>query len=249
MSQDRLDKLVAQIDVTCRKLADPKRVAKYARYFKEGFDAYGVDHESSEWLAKRQIWWDDNRYLGLKGFLTLGERLFATGKYEHGALAFWFVSKFRKEIRPTAFTGIGKWFDGGVRNWAHTDAICSELLAPRLQCGAVRLRTLASWRKSPHRFKRRAVPVAMLGLLKTAPDYGPLLEFIAPMMLDGQRVVHQGLGWFLREAWKKQPEPVEVFLTEWRDSAPRLIYQYATEKMTPAGKERFRRAKSLAAAG
>ncbi len=249
MSQDRLDKLVAQIDATCRRLADPKRVAKYARYFKEGFDAYGVDHELPEWLAKRQMWFDDNRDLGLKGFLALGERLFATGKYEHGAVAFWFVSQFLNEIGPAAFAGIGRWFDGGVRNWAHTDAICGELLAPRLKCGAVRLEALAAWRKSPHRFKRRAVPVAMLGLLKTASDFGPLLEFIAPLMLDSERVVQQGLGWFLREAWKKQPEPVEVFLTEWKNGAPRLIFQYATERMTPVARERFRRQKTVAAAG
>ena len=31
-------------------------------------------------------------------------------------------------------------------------------------------------------------------------------------------------------------------LLEWKDTAARLIYQYATEKMTPAGKARFRSA-------
>jgi len=61
------------------------------------------------------------------------------------------------------------------------------------------------------------------------------------MMLDSERVVHQGLGWFLREAWKRRPKEVEQFLREWKDSAPRLIFQYATEKMTPAGRARYRR--------
>jgi 3-methyladenine DNA glycosylase AlkD len=64
------------------------------------------------------------------------------------------------------------------------------------------------------------------------------------MMLDEERVVHQGLGWFLREAWKRQPEPVERFLLEFKDCAPRLIFQYATEKMPPADKVRFRKAKA-----
>jgi hypothetical protein len=52
--------------------------------------------------------------------------------------------------------------------------------------------------------------------------------------------VHQGPGWFLREAWKVQPRPVERFLRCWKDTAARLIFQYATEKMTPAQKQRFR---------
>ncbi|MBM3746002.1 MAG: DNA alkylation repair protein, partial [Acidobacteria bacterium] len=203
----------------------------------------------------------------------------------------WFVGQYRDEIGPRAFAGIGKWFDGGVRNWALCDVVCGELLAPRLACGAVKLDALKSWRASPHKFKRRAVPVAMLGLLgkrgqaalstgaaqrgqaalsteaaqrgQAALSTGaaqrgqaalstegqgglsPLLEFLRPLMRDAEKVVQQGLGWFLREAWKKQPEPVEAFLLEFKDTAPRIIFQYATEKMTAARKERFRRAKAV----
>ena len=50
-------------------------------------------------------------------------------------------------------------------------------------------------------------------------------------MMDPERVVQQGLGWFLRETWKKHPKAVEAFLLEWKDRSPRLIFQYATEKM------------------
>jgi hypothetical protein len=32
-----------------------------------------------------------------------------------------------------------------------------------------------------------------------------------------------------------------LFLDEWKDQAGRVIYQYATEKMSPAKRERFRR--------
>jgi hypothetical protein len=34
---------------------------------------------------------------------------------------------------------------------------------------------------------------------------------------------------------------VEAFLLEWRQQAPRLIFQYATEKMAAAERARFRR--------
>jgi 3-methyladenine DNA glycosylase AlkD len=102
---------------------------------------------------------------------------------------------------------------------------------------------LEEWRDSPARFKRRAVPVSLLPLLKTAKDFAPLLEFVRPMMLDQERVVHQGLGWFLREAWKKQPKRVEPFLAEFKETAARLIFQYATEKMTAEQKARYRRSR------
>lgn len=246
---DQWDKLVSEIDAACRKFANPQLVAKYARYFAEGYDAYGVKCDDPAWEEQKRAWFAAHGALGLDGFLELGNRLFATGKYEHGAVAIWFLKQFRERIGPQAFAGVGKWFEGGVRNWAHSDVICGELLSPGLETGAVRLEALASWRKSSHKYRRRAVPVAMLGLLKSAADFRPLLDFLRPLMLDAEKVVHQGVGWFLREAWKKQPGPVEAFLTEWKDASPRLIFQYATEKMSAADKQRFRRAQAPAGGG
>jgi 3-methyladenine DNA glycosylase AlkD len=84
----------------------------------------------------------------------------------------------------------------------------------------------------------------MLGLLKAEAHVSLWLDFLRPLMTDAERVVQQGLGWFLREAWKKHPRPVEAFLLEWKDQAPRLIFQYATEKMSKADRARFRRQKA-----
>jgi hypothetical protein len=67
------------------------------------------------------------------------------------------------------------------------------------------------------------------------------------MMLDGERVVHQGLGWFLREAWKRDAATVEPFLLEFKDTAARLIFQYATERMTAGDKARFKADKATTA--
>jgi 3-methyladenine DNA glycosylase AlkD len=72
----------------------------------------------------------------------------------------------------------------------------------------------------------------------------PLVDFIEPLMRDPEKVVQQGLGWFLREAWKRRPKPVEAFLLRHKETAPRVIVKYATEKMDRAGKERFRRTQS-----
>ena len=103
--------------------------------------------------------------------------------------------------------------------------------------------SLKSWRKAINRFQRRAAVVGLIKPMKKASDFEPYFEFIEIMMMDNERVVHQGLGWFLREAWKKQSEPTEGFLLKWKDSAARLIFQYATEKMEPGQKLKFRKNK------
>jgi 3-methyladenine DNA glycosylase AlkD len=242
---DRTQALANEIREYCAAHANPKLALKYARYFTEGYDAWGLlDKNHPFFNQKQQEWLESYRGLGLRGFLKLGELLFSSGKYEEGSLAIRFVGHFYDQLDAKALPGLAKWFAAGIANWAHTDVLCGLLLSPLLQSGRLELPAFASWRKSKLRFQRRAVPVAMLGLLKTKAKPGPLLDFIGPLMLDPERVVQQGLGWFLRETWKLYPRPVEAFLREWKDQAPRLIYQYATEKMPKAARARFRREKT-----
>lgn len=243
IARDRVAALAASIRAYCAENADPVKAQKWARYFKEGYDAWGLlDKEHPLWNERQAEWLNENRDIGIRGFLRLGNILFASGKYEEGALALRFISSMRGELDAGTFPLLGQWFEG-IRNWAHADVLCNDVIAPLLKNGVVSLDNVATWRASSLKYQRRAVPVAMLGLLKTDCEVPPLLDFVRPLMTDSERVVHQGVGWFLREAWKKDPEPVEAFLLEWKDQAPRLIYQYATEKMAPADKERFRASK------
>jgi 3-methyladenine DNA glycosylase AlkD len=237
----KLTKLAQEIESFCIQHASADVVKKYSRYFKEGYQAYGVNHENMR--AHKEMLLDAHSDLGLSGFLNLGDLLFQNPNYEMGSFAIILTAAFRDQIGPVEFQRVGCWLDAGVRNWAHCDVLSGELTGWCLARGSVGLEALDEWRSSPARFKRRAVPVSLLPLLKTAQDYAPLLEFVRPMMLDQERVVHQGLGWFLREAWKKQPKRVEPFLAEFKETAARLIFQYATEKMTPRQKARYRRSR------
>jgi 3-methyladenine DNA glycosylase AlkD len=250
------ERLVREIQQYCAAHADPKLATKYARYFTEGYDAWGLlDKNHPFFNERRDEWLERYRRIGTDGFIEAGALLFATGKYEEGSIAINFLKQRLAELDEVAALALGRWFEAGVRNWAHTDVICGELLGPLLQDGRLTLKALAPWRESPPRFLRRAAVVAVIGLLGPWKKGQPaataqravtrrLLAYVKPMMLDGERVVQQGLGWFLREAWKRDAATVEPFLLSFKDTAPRLIYQYATERMTAAGKARFRASKT-----
>jgi len=236
--------LVKEIREYCKAHADAQKAKKWERYFKEGYDAWGLlDKENPLWNEKQAEWLEKYRGLGVQGFMKAGELLFAGGKYEEGALAIRFLKARRAELDSKAFVLLGKWFESGIANWAHTDVLCAEVLVPLVTSGQVTVNVLESWRASKHKFQRRASAVALLDLVKKGGNIKQLVEFVRPMMSDGERVVQQGVGWFLREAWKKEPKPVETFLLEFRDTAPRLIFQYATEKMTPGQKAKFKKEK------
>ncbi len=233
-------RLVTQIRAFCRAHADPTRAARYAGYFKEGYDPYGVPAESL--LSHKQALLDAHApTLGLEGFLDAGDTLVESGKYEEASFAILLVAGLRDEFTPAAFDRVGRWLDTGIRNWAHADVLCGEVLSVFLSRGVVPFSRMARWRTASSKWRRRAVAVALVTLAKKGHDPEPLLEFVRALMEDEAREVHQGVGWFLRELWKRNPNAVESYLDEWKDRAPRLIFQYATEKMDAATKARFKR--------
>jgi len=230
--------LHANLIAYCKANADETIVKKYSRYFKEDYDAYGVTFPlMQEKLQSVMMEFSPD----LITILETSRLLLKGTKYEETSFALMMVKALKKQYTPATFEEIGYWFSLGIRNWAHTDALCSEILSVFLLKNIISYKDMASWRTSSNKFQRRAVPVALIKLMKVSDDHLEFFQFIEPLMMDPAREVHQGLGWFLREAWKKQPLPVEEFLLKWKDTAPRLIFQYATEKMTPAEKERFRR--------
>jgi 3-methyladenine DNA glycosylase AlkD len=135
------------------------------------------------------------------------------------------------------------WFETGINNWAHTDVTCGHLIKPLLLKQIIDINAFDLWRKAKNKYQRRAVPVSLIGILKTTSDFKPLFRFIEPLMRDPERVVHQGVGWFLREAWKLNKPDTEAFLLKWKNDSPRLIFQYACEKMNAEEKLRFKRDK------
>jgi 3-methyladenine DNA glycosylase AlkD len=238
----KLREKLMEIRDFCQKNADLARVQKYARFFVEGYDAYGVDQKLME--KQRDLWLQAYRKdLGFDGFLRLGNLLVESGKYEEASCAILFVTKFKEEFTPETFGRLGCWLDQGFRNWAHTDVFCGEVLAHFVTERIASLDAFSEWRNANSKWKRRAVPVTLIKSLQTGIPVSRLLEFVSPMMLDSEKVVQQGLGWFLREAWKKSPALVEKFLLDWKNTCPRLIVQYATEKMSASKKRRFKRSK------
>jgi 3-methyladenine DNA glycosylase AlkD len=235
-----IESLINEIREKLNAHANPALVKKYSRFFVEGYDSYGVDLK--ELRSERDAWLKDNRQkLGLEGFLQLGDKLVQSGKYEEGFIAMDFIKHFENEYTPATLKRLGNWLENGLCNWAHIDSFSGEVISVFLVNKIVALDAFSSWRSSPSKWKRRAVPVTLIKALKTEIPPAALLEFINPMMMDEEKVVHQGLGWFLREAWKKSPDQVEPFLMKWKDDCARLIIQYATEKMTKEKKAGYKR--------
>ena len=215
-------------------------VQKYLRYFKEGYDAYGLSRDQVEIKVKEILAMPDVTHeLILETSLILVE----SPKYEMTVIAIRLILNKNKIWTTATFKTVEKWFSVGITNWAQTDYICGEMMNLFFKKRLIDLESITGWRSAKNKFQRRAAVVGLIKPMKISTDFKPWYDFIEPMMHDPAREVQQGLGWFLRETWKKQPDVAEAFLMKYKNTAPRLIFQYATEKMTPEGKLRFRREK------
>lgn len=233
---------LAEIRTFCRENADDAVVAKYTRFFTEGYDAYGVERKLME--KQRLAWFKAySGDLDFEGFMDLGDRLARSGKYEEGSLAIFFAAAHRKQFTPGSLDRLGAWLDWGFRNWALTDSFCGEVLSHFITDAIIGPEGFSGWRNAESKWKRRAVPVALIRAPRVGIPVTRLLDFLTPMMPDKEKVVQQGLGWFLKEAWKHSPAPVEHFLAEWKDSCSRLIIRIACEKMSASGKAAFRKSR------
>lgn len=224
------------------KNSDLKIVEKYSRYFKEGYNGYGIDQKIFEQQKDKWIesWKEE---MTIEDYLELGDRLVQNEKLEEVSLAVHFLASQKEHYTPQTFDRIGHWFDIGISNWANTDVLCMLVLTNFLTKKIITLKKLKEWTAASSEWKRRAVPVTLVEMTKKGIKPSQVIPLIEPLMLDKSEYVQKGIGTLLRELWKKYPTEVEQFLMKWKDTCGRLIIRYATEKMDKEDRKRFRKSK------
>jgi 3-methyladenine DNA glycosylase AlkD len=226
----------------CIANSDDSIIKKYSRYFKEGYDGYGID---SKILASQKMKWLDlwKDEMTISDYLDLGDLLLSTGKFEEADFATQFVASKKDEFSTETFDRVGNWLENGIQNWANTDVLCMLVLSEFICNKIIEPKDFMNWTKSESKWKRRAVPVSFYEVIKKGHSPEPLFSVIEKLMEDKEEDVQKGLGTLLREIWKKQPEIAEGFLLKWKDTCGRKIIHYATEKMDKDYKAKFKKSK------
>ena len=235
------NELISYIHSFCEANKDEARIEQNKRFFKGGeFKGYGltapqVYAEIKELLKSPEMSFDL--------VLEATPALLKNEMYEPITMALLLVNAYGEQYSKALFDQMNHWYSFTIHNWAHADTMGMFILPQFLKYKVLTYKDFKPWITVEYKFQRRSVPVTFIKLLKskTIDDFNPIFKFLEPLMTDPEREVHQGMGWFLREAWELKPEQTEPFLLKWKDTAPRLIINYATEKMTKEQKLRFKK--------
>ena len=237
-----IDEKLKEIRDFCIKNSKQSNIDKYSRYFKDGFDGYGIDQKVYE--AQRDLWIADwKKEMTIGKYLELGDKLIQIGKYEEISFAISFLKSERENYIESTFDRIGKWFDYGISNWATTDVLCMLVLSSFFVDKVISFEQLKSWTNSDSEWKRRAVPVTLVELIKKDLKPNDAINLVESLMLDDSEYVQKGIGTLLRGLRKNYPVEIEDFLLKWKDKCGRLIIQYSTEKMDKEYRKKFRKNK------
>lgn len=236
------DQKIKEIRSFCMANSNPANIVKYSRYFKEGFDGYGLDQKVFE--AQRDKWIEEWKHeMTIQKYLDLGDQIFPTGKYEEITFTICFLKSERENYTEATFDRIGKWFDKGIFNWASTDVLCMLVLSSFFIDNIVGYEKLKEWTKSGSEWQRRAVPVTLVELVKNGLRSEDAFLLTDPIILDKSEYVQKGIGTLLRGLWKLHPVETEDYLLKWKDQCGRVIIQVATEKMEKEYRKKFRKSK------
>lgn len=232
--------LIQEIRLYCTANADAERVKKSQNFFREEFVGYGLTAPQVHEKVKELL--QQGRF-DLATVIEAMPEFMESRQYEEISFGLLLMNGLWKQFTPETFITIGNWFSNSIQNWAHADTLGMFILPRFLDKKILEMDDFIPWLNSPFKFQRRCVPVTLIKHMKKTREVMPSVLFVEKLMADPEREVHQGMGWLLREAWKISPAEVEIFLLKYKDTAPRLIIQYACEKMTPENKLRFRREK------
>lgn len=219
--------IVAEIRAEILKRASTENAERTRRFFKEPVECYGLKSAQTKEVVKLT-------YPKLKGNLLLAlevaQTLLESRVLEEASVGIRLLRKMTRRFTPELFNVFDGWVDH-LTNWANTDGLSSWLISETVRLDPQLVGRLLLWTASENRWRRRAAAVSLVPIARRGDMLNEAFAVAERLMTDGDEMVQKGVGWLLKEASRKHPDEVRVFLLRWRDRAPALVLRYASEKL------------------
>ena len=221
-----------------REMGDPNHAAASARYFQAAKGGYGegdvflgVRVPELRKLARR---WRD---------MELAEvvKLLRSDYHEARLLALLILVERYRRAAPMEKEAIVELYlqnSDRINNWDLVDSSAPHILGDYLYSRPDK-NLLGELAASPSLWERRMAVLATFYFIRQG-QFAETLRLVARMLDDPEDLIHKAASWMLRELGKRDAKPLLDFLEENAARMPRTMLRYATEKLTPEQKRRFR---------
>ncbi len=223
------DDIIAAVRQELKNAADPKTLAGFQRFFKEGVTAYGL--KTADMHRVSGLFWNDVKDLPKEEIYRLGEVLLASGYYEEGAVAIEWAERLAPRYDENDFRVCERWLTTYVHNWAHCDTLCNHPVGTLVMKYPAFLADLKRWTGSPNLWVRRGAAVSLIIPGRKGLFLGDIFEIADRLLRDGEDLVQKGYGWLLKAAAEAHEDEIFNYVMDRRAEMPRTALRYAIEKM------------------
>ena len=222
-------------------LADPRRAAGARAYFKkfEPVYLYGVAAPDLRGVGRRWAAQVRGAWTATEA-VRLAELAVRRREMETRWVGFFLLGRFARELPPETVGMVRRWAERGwCSNWALTDSVSSEVVAPLLRLHPRLVGTVTGWHRSPNLWVRRLAVVPLVPLARHGEHLDAAYDVVRALRGDREDLVHKACGWLLREAGKTDMARLERFLLRLGPGLPRTTLRYAIERFAPSRRRRL----------
>jgi 3-methyladenine DNA glycosylase AlkD len=200
---------------------------------------YGVATPQLRAIARRHVSDLRERWSTAEA-IQFAEQAVRRKEMETKWVGFFLLGRFARDLPSGLMGRIRGWAERGwCSNWALTDSLASEVLAPLLRRHPELVATVTGWHHSRVLWVRRLAVVPLVPLARRGERLGAAYGVVRSLLADREDLIHKACGWLLREAGKTDPARLERFLLRYGPRIPRTTVRYAIERMAPVRRARL----------
>ena len=164
--------------------------------------------------------------------------LISSDNHEEKFTGMLYLNQFKKDFNDKTIELIHDSFIKYCDSWALCDSTMIKIIGPFLvKKGKESLarKIITNWSESENLWIRRASMVILLKIImiRKKLDEKILFELVEKMLQkDKDEYILKGIGWLLKTCSKYEPEIIFNYLRSNRNSFPRLVLRYASEKLS-----------------
>jgi len=153
---------------------------------------------------------------------------------------FFFINRFKKKFNEQTIVLFHNALFDNCDTWALCDSSVIRVIGPYLaKNDELAKKTIEKWSRSENLWIRRASMVILLKIISLKKDFEEsyVFDLVDKMLSYNEDYIQKGIGWLLKTCSKYKPNIIYSYLEENKNTLPRLILRYASEKLPKEKRE------------
>ncbi len=175
---------------------------------------------------------------GNREAVEFADQLLRERHIEGRSLGLMLLARFHHDFEPDLLARARAWLAADrCDNWALTDLLATQVLAPLLQRSPALADRLKPWTGARNVWVRRAVLVALVPLARRGQQLALAYSVVTRLQPDRNDLIQKAAGWLLRECGQTNPRRLATYLMAHGPRVPRTTLRYAIEHFAPAQRD------------